>query len=122
VNRPRARPVMAGREDTWIRPVQRGAPESWWRGLISERVVHTDRWIGYGPLKGKGYCHRMTFLKGQEKSGSELLPQFHLVASLPKRWLLGTHQGAVSRAQTFSLVGLTPTVHASLRWTHTYRS
>jgi hypothetical protein len=26
-----------------------------------------------------------------------LLPRVHLVASLLKRWLLGTHQGAVSR-------------------------
>ncbi len=28
---------------------------------------------------------------------SELLPRVHRVVSLLKRWLLGTHQGAVSR-------------------------
>src|SRR6184192_4360310 len=36
-------------------------------------------------------------LKGQKESASELLPRVHLVASLLKRWLLGTHQGAVSQ-------------------------
>jgi len=60
-------------------------------------VVHTDGWVGYDPLKGKGYRRRITFLKGQKESASELLPRVHLMASLLKRWLLGTHQGAVSR-------------------------
>jgi transposase-like protein len=60
-------------------------------------VVHTDGWTGYDPLEGKGYRHRITFLKGRKESASELLPRVHLVASLLKRWLLGTHQGAVSR-------------------------
>lgn len=60
-------------------------------------VVHTDGWLGYAPLEGKGYLHKITFLQGQKKSPSELLPRVHLVVSLLKRWLLGTHQGAVSR-------------------------
>jgi len=60
-------------------------------------VVHTDGWVGYDSLKGKGYRRRITFLKGQKESASELLPRVHLMASLLKRWLLGTHQGAVSR-------------------------
>jgi hypothetical protein len=60
-------------------------------------VVHTDGWIGYDPLGRKDYRHRITFLKGQTESASELLPRVHLVASLLKRWPLGTHQGAVSR-------------------------
>ena len=59
--------------------------------------VHTDGWIGYLPLEGKGYHHRVTFLKGRKEPASELMPRVHLVASLLKRWLLGTHQGAVSR-------------------------
>lgn len=60
-------------------------------------VVHTDGWLGYFPLEQKGYRHRVTFLKGQKKSASELMPRVHRVAFLLKRWLLGTHQGAVSR-------------------------
>ena len=60
-------------------------------------LVHTDGWTGYDPLKGKGYRHRVTLQKGQKESASDLLPRVHLVASRLKRWLLGTHQGAVSR-------------------------
>src|SRR5208337_3306256 len=59
-------------------------------------VIHTDGWLGYEPLQGSGYIHRLTFLRGQQKSPSELLPRVHRVVSLLKRWLLGTHQGAVS--------------------------
>jgi transposase-like protein len=59
-------------------------------------VVHTDGWLGYEPLQASGYIHRLTFVRGQQKSASELLPRVHRVVSLLKRWLLGTHQGAVS--------------------------
>ena len=61
-----------------------------------DSVVHTDGWLGYEPLESKGYRHEVTFLRGQKKSPSELLPRVHRVISLLKRWLLGTHQGAVS--------------------------
>ena len=61
-------------------------------------VVHTDGWLGYEPLGRNGYRHRITFLRGHEKSASDLLPRVHRVISLLKRWLLGTHQGAVSFA------------------------
>jgi len=60
-------------------------------------VVHTDGWRGYEPLEKKGYQHKVTVLRGQEESASELMPRVHRVASLLKRWLIGTHQGAVSR-------------------------
>ena len=59
-------------------------------------VIHTDGWLGYLPLEGKGYTHQVTFLRGKKKTPSELLPRVHRVASLLKRWLIGTHQGAVS--------------------------
>lgn len=58
-------------------------------------VVHTDGWLGYEPLQARGYIHRVTFLRGQQESPSELLPRVHRVISLLKRWLLGTHQGAI---------------------------
>jgi len=60
-------------------------------------VVHTDGWLGYEPLHGRGYIHQVTFLRGHEKSPSELLPRVHRVISLLKRWLLGTHQGAIGQ-------------------------
>jgi len=59
-------------------------------------VIHTDGWLGYLPLESKGYEHEVTFLKGKKKTPSESMPRVHLVISLLKRWLMGTHQGAVS--------------------------
>ena len=59
-------------------------------------VVHTDGWLGYLPLEAKGYKHKVTFLKGNSKTASELMPRVHLAVALLKRWLLGTHQRGVS--------------------------
>jgi transposase-like protein len=53
-------------------------------------VVHTDGWLGYEPLQKK------VFLSGRRKEASELLPRVHKAISLLKRWMLGTHQGAIS--------------------------
>jgi transposase-like protein len=71
------------------------------QAFINEAVepgstVHTDGWLGYERVGKSGYRHRITFLKGRKESASDLLPRVHRVASLLKRWLLGTHQGAVS--------------------------
>lgn len=44
----------------------------------------------------KGYGHRVTKISHSEAVAHELMPRVHRVASLLKRWLLGTHQGAVS--------------------------
>jgi hypothetical protein len=41
----------------------------------------------------KGYAHEVTVRKA---GASELLPRVHRVVALLKRWLMGTHQGAVS--------------------------
>ena len=59
-------------------------------------TVHTDGWEGYRELAG--YAHQASPLRGQPKLASQLLPRVHRVISLLKRWLLGTHQGAVSPA------------------------
>ncbi len=58
--------------------------------------VHTDGWSGYDSLRRLGYRHRVTDLQGQAKAPSPLMPHVHLVVSLLKRWLLGTHHGAVT--------------------------
>lgn len=47
-------------------------------------------------MERKGYIHEIIFLKGSKKPPSELLPRVHHVISLLKRWLMGTHHGAVS--------------------------
>jgi transposase-like protein len=59
-------------------------------------IIHTDGWLGYELLERNGYQHDVTFLRGKKKTPSELMPRVHRVISLLKRWLMGTHQGAVS--------------------------
>ena len=59
-------------------------------------AIHTDGWLGYLPLESKGYKHDVTIVTRKKKTPSELLPRVHHVVSLLKRWLMGTHQGAVS--------------------------
>lgn len=58
--------------------------------------VQTDDWSGYGGLKKLGYAHEV--IRPAAELGDNLLPRVNLVASLLKRWLLGTPQGAVSPA------------------------
>jgi transposase-like protein/ribosomal protein L37AE/L43A len=64
--------------------------------ITPDSTVHTDGWEGYSGLKKKGYKHQITVLASRPESASELLPRVHRVISLLKRWLGGTHQGAVS--------------------------
>lgn len=59
-------------------------------------VVITDGLNVYEGLDG--YDHRPVVLKRQAQDASALLPGVHRVASLLKRWLMGTHQGAVRHA------------------------
>lgn len=57
-------------------------------------VVTTDGWNGYSGLSEEGYSHKieeMTKLLENE----EILPNVHRIASLLKRWLLGTHQNYI---------------------------
>ena len=59
----------------------------------------TDGWEAYAGLTQWGYGHSVHVLRGQgADAATRLLPRVHRVAALLKRWLLGTHQGAV-RAQ-----------------------
>lgn len=59
-------------------------------------TLHTDGWQGYAGLEKKGFAREITAVQGRRKDASRLLPRVHRVASLLKRWLLGTHQGAVA--------------------------
>jgi transposase-like protein len=66
-------------------------------GFIAEAVepgstVQTDGLNAYLGLEG--YIHDRHVLRHQSE-GEHLLPRVHQVISLLKRWLLGTHQGAV---------------------------
>lgn len=57
-------------------------------------TVRTDGWKGYNDIKESGYIHEI--MRGSGQVGDDLLPYCHRVASLLKRWLMGTLQGAVS--------------------------
>ena len=56
-------------------------------------VLRTDGLNVYQGLEG--YRHDPVVVKKQSADASTVLPRVHRVASLLKRWLLGTHQGAV---------------------------
>jgi transposase-like protein len=62
-------------------------------------VVITDGWEAYAGLKQAGFKHRPRILSASSKTASVLLPRVHRVASLLKRWLVGTHQGTLSNEQ-----------------------
>ncbi len=66
--------------------------------IVPGSLIHTDGWSGYGGLTEHGYAHKISIVKSSEETAHELLPQVHLVASLLKRWIQGTHQGAISPA------------------------
>jgi len=59
-------------------------------------TVATDGWRGYLGLPAAGYDHEPVSSSASRGDAALRLPAIHLVFSLVKRWLLGTHHGAVS--------------------------
>lgn len=59
-------------------------------------TVITDGWSGYQELQSLGYKHKVLTYKQEGKEN--LLPGANLIVSLLRRWLMGTHQGAVRRS------------------------
>lgn len=61
----------------------------------SSKVI-TDGWNGYNGLTQIGYSHEIQ--NSLVKDGEEnILPNVHRIASLLKRWLLGTHQSYLNK-------------------------
>ena len=58
--------------------------------------IRTDSWTGYTNLSKLGYIHKKINISDSGDPAHVSLPGVHRVASLLKRWLLGTHQGSVS--------------------------
>jgi len=56
--------------------------------------IITDGWSGFSNIEANGYEH-IIHKQSDAVSEDEMLPHVHLIVSLLKRWLLGTHQGAV---------------------------
>lgn len=58
-------------------------------------VVRTDGWRGYNGLTNIGYKRDILVQSSSDDPAHVSMPGVHRVASLLKRWLLGTHQGSV---------------------------
>ena len=67
--------------------------------MVPGSVVHTDGWSGYSGLAAAGYQHQVTVISGGRDPAHEVMPRVHNVASLLKRWLIGTHQGGIQHQQ-----------------------
>ncbi len=66
--------------------------------IAAGSTVITDGWNGYLGINKAGYTHDRRSQRAAKALGEDidkLLPGVHRVASLAKRWLLSTHQGAV---------------------------
>lgn len=57
-------------------------------------TVMTDGWKGYNGLSKKKYEHERTVLSSSDDPAHVAMPGVHRIASLLKRWILGTHQGS----------------------------
>ncbi len=58
-------------------------------------VVHTDGWSGYNGLSEHGFTRKITVQSSSGDPAHISMPGVHRIASLLKRWILGTHQGSV---------------------------
>jgi transposase-like protein len=62
------------------------------RSVTPSSTVHTDGHAAYLRLPGLGYTHRPVVLSSKTSAAAHVeLPGVHRVASLLKRWLLGTY-------------------------------
>ena len=59
-------------------------------------TVRTDAWGGYNNLSKHGYTHQTLVLSSSTDPAHVAMPGVHRIASLLTRWILGTHQGAVT--------------------------
>jgi len=59
-------------------------------------IIITDGWPSYNELISRGFQHKVqkATVKNEDQ---EVLPNVHRIASLLKRWLLGTHQSYLNK-------------------------
>lgn len=62
-------------------------------------TIRTDGWSGYAGLEDAGFEREVIKLSASPDPAHVLMPNIHRVASLLKRWILGTLQGGVAREQ-----------------------
>jgi len=64
-----------------------------YNNVNQESTVYTDGWRSYGILSNMKYKHEVI----KNKDPDKVLPRVNLIVSQFKRWLLGIHQGIVSK-------------------------
>jgi transposase-like protein len=64
--------------------------------ISSDATLVTDAWKGYNQVGNDGYTREIKNLSDSDDIAHILMPGVHRLASLLKRWILGTHQGSVS--------------------------
>ena len=62
-------------------------------------IVRTDGSWAYHKLQKLGYRRERTVIHGADEPAHVSMPGVHRVSALLKRWLMGTHQGAVKQKQ-----------------------
>lgn len=63
--------------------------------VVPGAIIHTDGWKGYAGLTAVGFKHPVTVISDAADPAHVVMPRVHIVASLLKRWLIGTHQGGI---------------------------
>jgi hypothetical protein len=63
--------------------------------IVPGAQVITDGSAAYRSLRSLGYQHERIVMLGSEVAAHVSMPGVHRVASLVKRWILGTHHGSV---------------------------
>ena len=76
-------------------------------------LIHTDANPSYADLKHLGYTHVVTIQRQSPTPAHVEMPAVHRVASLMKRWILGTHHGAASPSPSISTPTWTSSSSAS---------
>jgi len=66
------------------------------RNIEPKSTIVTDGWVSYSELEKMGYLHEVQRSVVKEDD-EEILPNVHRIASLLKRWLLGTHQSYLNK-------------------------
>jgi transposase-like protein len=66
------------------------------RNIEPSSIIITDAWPSYSGLEEMGYVQKVQKSVVKEDD-EEILPNVHRIASLLKRWLLGTHQSYMNK-------------------------
>jgi transposase-like protein len=59
-------------------------------------TIITDEWPSYNEVESMGFIHKTQKATAMDED-QEVLPNVHRIASLLKRWLLGTHQSYLNK-------------------------